>query len=64
MERHTYIQTLQSAAYELLGLSSEWTTDDGEYVDDDVNDELQAITFSLADFIQKLKERAETVRAE
>jgi len=35
MDRHTYIQTLQSAAYELLGLTSEWITDDGECIDDD-----------------------------
>ena len=57
MDRHTYVQTLRAAAYELGGLASEWTTDDGEYLDDEVNDELQLILMNLEDFIEKLKPR-------
>lgn len=57
MDRHSYVQILQSANYELMGLMNEWMTDDGEYLDDDVNDELQAIIFSLDAFIQNLRER-------
>lgn len=55
MDRHSYVQILQSANYELMGLTSEWMTDDGEYLDDEVNDELQSIIIGLDQFIEKLK---------
>lgn len=57
MDRDTYVQVLRAVAYELMGLVNEWVTDDGEFIDDAVDDELQAILMSLEDFINKLKPR-------
>lgn len=58
MDRHSYVQVLRAVAYELIELHGEWMTDDGAYLDDEVNDELEAIILSLQQFIDRLKPKA------
>ena len=55
MTREEYVDTLRAASFELAGLMGEWLTDDAEYVDDAVDDELGEIIGTLEDLIVKLK---------